>query len=134
MAKQPDKALVHGLRDKVLLRQTYARLFPAEFAMAPKKQFNAPFLDSAVLNQQFAIDKIFDKTGLADNATMQSLQQRSRATKLNTYEQTHLQSALQTAQSLGIVHHVLVDAKPLERDPNLEQRYLREGGPVRKAV
>jgi len=53
---------------------------------------------------------------------------------LNTYEQTHLQSALQTAQCLGIVHHVLVDAKPLERNTDLEQRYLREGGPVRKAV
>ncbi len=130
MKTQPDTAVVHGLRDKVLLRRTYARLFPAEFAMTPKKQFNAPFLDAAALNQRFAVDAIFETTGLTDNAAMRDLQQRSRAKTLNTYEQTHLQSALQTAQCLGIVHHALVEANTLDRDRALEQRYLQQGGPV----
>lgn len=134
MWSQPDTAVVHGLRDKVLLRRTYARLFPAEFAMTPKKQFNAPFLDATSLNQRFAVDTIFETTGLANNAVMQDLQLRSRAKTLNTYEQTHLQSALQTAQCLGIVHHALVADKSLERDPALEQRYLQQGGPVSPAV
>jgi asparagine synthase (glutamine-hydrolysing) len=130
MSTQPDTAVVHGLRDKVLLRRTYARLFPAEFAMTPKKQFNAPFLDAGALNQRFAVDTMFETTGLADNTAMHELQQRSRTKTLNTFEQTHLQSALQTAQCLGIVHHALVDATPLERDAALEQRYLQQGGPV----
>jgi asparagine synthase (glutamine-hydrolysing) len=134
MASQPDTAVVHGLRDKVLLRRTYARLFPAEFAMTPKKQFNAPFLDAAALNQRFAVDTIFETTGLSDNAAMHDLQQRARGKTLNTYEQTHLQSALQTAQCLGILHYALVDAKPLQRDNALEQRYLQQGGPVSPAV
>ena len=134
MRTQPDTALVHGLRDKVLLRRTYARLFPAEFAMTPKKQFNAPFLDAASLNQRFAVDTIFETTGLATNAAMQGLQQRIRAGDLNAYAQTHLQAALQTAQCLGVVHHALVDGNPLQRDSALEQRYLQQGGPVSPAV
>jgi asparagine synthase (glutamine-hydrolysing) len=130
MLTQPDRSVVHGLRDKVLLRRTYARLFPAEFAMTPKKQFNAPFLDAASLNQRFAVDAIFETTGLVDNEAMQVLRQRAQANDLNAYEKTHLQSTLQTAQCLGIVHHALVESKPLERDIALEQRYLQQGGPV----
>ena len=130
MQTQPDTAVVHGLRDKVLLRRTYARLFPAELAMTPKKQFNAPFLDAVSLNQRFAINTIFETTGLANNDAMQTLQQQSQADDLNVYERTHLQSALQTAQCLGIVHHALVESKSLERDAALEQRYLQQGGPV----
>ena len=61
---------------------------------------------------------------------MQTLQQQSQADDLNVYERTHLQSALQTAQCLGIVHHALVESKSLERDAALEQRYLQQGGPV----
>ena len=134
MSTQPDKAVVHGLRDKVLLRRTYARLFPAEFAMTPKKQFNAPFLDAAGLNQRFMVNTIFERTGLVDDSAMTMLQQRTHADDLNTYEKTHLQSALQTAQCLGIVHHALVESKPLERDAALEQRYLQRGGPVSSSV
>jgi asparagine synthase (glutamine-hydrolysing) len=134
MQTQPDTAVVHGLRDKVLLRRTYARLFPAEFAMTPKKQFNAPFLDAVALQQRFAIDSIFETTGLVDNVVMQTLQQRSRAEGLNSYEQTHLQSALQTAQCLGIVHHALVESNTLDRDTALEQRYLQRGGPLNSSV
>ena len=130
MQTQPDTAVVHGLRDKVLLRRTYARLFPAEFAMTPKKQFNAPFLDAASINARFGVDRIFETTGLTDNAMMQALQQRSHTRTLNTYEQTHLQSALQTARCLGVVHETLVESKSLQRDTALEQRYLQQGGPV----
>ena len=134
MHNQPDRAVVHGLRDKVLLRRTYARLLPAEFAMTPKKQFNAPFLDETALNQRFAINAIFETTGLASNGAMQTLQQRVQDDNLNAYEQTHLQSALQTAQCLGIVHHALVESKTVDRDTTLEQRYLQQGGPVSPVV
>jgi len=137
MHTQPDKALVHGLRDKVLLRQTYARLFPAEFAMTPKKQFNAPFLDAAAINRQFGIDSIFETTGLTDNAAMQNLNNGGAGDAPGAgdiYRQTHLQSALQTARCLGVIHQTLVDSKSLERDTHLEQRYLQKGGPVTPAV
>lgn len=134
MSNQPDRALVHALRDKVLLRRSYARLFPAEFAMTPKKQFNAPFLDAAVLNRRFDVASIFATTGLADDAAMQNVQQRLQDNTLDSYQRTHLQSVLQTARCLGIVHHTLVEAKPLERDRDLEQRYLQQGGPVRPSA
>ncbi|MBI1425442.1 MAG: hypothetical protein GC149_18560 [Gammaproteobacteria bacterium] len=134
MQTQPDIAVVHGLRDKVILRRTYARLFPAEFAMTPKKQFNAPFLDAAALQERFAVNGIFETTGLTGNDAMHELQARSQIKTLNTYEQTHLQSALQTARSLAIVHHTLVESKSLLRDSALEQRYLQQGGPISPAA
>lgn len=134
MYSQPDRALVHGLRDKVLLRRTYSRLFPREFALTPKKQFNAPFLDAAAMNQRFALSGIFEATGLADNELLQTLQSQSQKAGGDIYQQTHLQSALQTAQCLSIVHHSLVEAKSVERDTALEQRYLQQGGPVSPSV
>lgn len=42
MSRQRDTLLVHGLRDKVLLRRTFARLFPAEFALTPKNNLMHP--------------------------------------------------------------------------------------------
>ncbi|MEJ2362571.1 MAG: asparagine synthase-related protein [Gammaproteobacteria bacterium] len=134
MSTQPDRAVVHGLRDKVLLRRTYAQLFPAEFAMTPKKQFNAPFLDAEALNRRFAVDGIFATTGLADNTVMQGIEQRLTDDALDNYQRTHLLSVLQTARCLGVVHHTLVESGPLERDHELEQRYLQQGGAVSPAA
>lgn len=134
MYTQPDRALVHGLRDKVLLRRTYARLFPREFALTPKKQFNAPLLDAAALNQRFALAGIFETTGLAENTVLHSLQRQAQQADADIYQQTHLQSALQTAQCLSIVQHTLVEARTLERDPMLEQHYLQQGGPVSRSA
>lgn len=130
MTAQPDRALLLGLRDKVLLRRTYAQLFPAKFALTPKKQFNAPFLDATSLNRRFAVDTIFATTGLTENTAIQQIQTQLEDASLDSYQQTHLQSVLQTARCLGIVHHTLVASGPLVRDRDLEQRYLDLGGPV----
>ncbi len=63
--------MVSGLRDKVLLRRTYARLFPAEFANKPKKQFNAPFVKSNELMERFNTREVFEATGVAGNTEIQ---------------------------------------------------------------
>jgi len=130
MQSQPDTALVHGLRDKVLLRRTYARLFPAKFAMTPKKQFNAPFLDTEALNREFGVDRIMETSGLAENAVLKNLRQGAETDSGDIYRQTHLQSALQTARCMAVVHRTLVEDKTMERDLQLEQGYLQRGGPA----
>jgi len=132
MSQQRDTMLVHALRDKVLLRRTYARLFPARFAQTPKKQFNAPFLNAKKLVETFKSNSIFERVGLAGGA--QSLENLSRkADQLqdqNPYLSTHLRTAYQTAIAMSIVDHTIVADQRLARDPAFEKTYLDRGGRV----
>ncbi len=128
---QPDRNMLSGFKDKALLRRTYARLFPAEFANTPKKQFNAPFVKSSELMQRFNTDKIFEATGLADNSVFNSLLTASQTTdESSPYLSTHLLSACQTAISLSIVNSSVVDNNEIHRNTAFENRYLEKGGPV----
>lgn len=132
MFGQPDHALVSGLRDKIILRRTYARRFPAEFAHTPKKQFNAPFLDSAQLVETYKTSQIFEQTGLANNtALLMLLQQAEQLSESNPYLATHLRTVYQTAISMSIVHDSLVEGNAIQRDTAFEGRYLAEAGPVK---
>ncbi len=129
--QQPDRALISGLKDKVLLRQSYARRFPAAFAHKPKKQFNAPFLADTQLMNQYDTRHIFSQTGLGDDHTLtQLLQAIDQHRETDPYLATHLQSTCQTAICLSIVHHSLVENRHIERDRAFEQGYLDKGGPV----
>jgi len=128
---QPDRNMISGLRDKVLLRRTYARLFPPEFAQTPKKQFNAPFVKSNELMEQFNTASVFAATGLADNRVFQNLATRSQqADESNPYLMTHLRSAYQTAICLSIVNSSVGGNMEIQRNTAFEQGYLEKGGPV----
>lgn len=125
MSRQRDTMLVHGLRDKVLLRRTFARLFPPRYAATPKKQFNAPFLDSEALIKNFNTASVFEKAGLCDNKTFDGLLDRARELEMqNPYQATYLKTAHQTAIALSIVDHSIAQDKGLVRDRQLENRYL----------
>ncbi len=125
MSQQKDTQLVHGLRDKVLLRRTYARLLPQHFVHTPKKQFNAPLLDAASLTEKFQTATIFEKTGLANNDSFHQLNDRARAiAKDRPYEAIHLRTTHQTALALSIVNHCVAADQVIERDNQLETRYL----------
>jgi len=129
--KQPDRNMISGLKDKVLLRRTYARLFPAEFAQTPKKQFNAPFVKSNELIEKFNTREIFETTGLTDNSVFHNLEKNSQqSNKSNPYLMAHLQSAYQTAICLSIVNSSITDKTEIKRDKNFENMYLNKGGPV----
>jgi len=130
--KQPDRNMVSGLRNKVLLRRTYARLFPAEFANTPKKQFNAPFIKSDELMERFNTNTIFESAGLTDNSVFQNLITASQqAHESNPYLVTHLRSAYQTAICLSIVNDSLVENTVVKRNMEYENSYLEKGGLVR---
>ncbi len=132
MSKQKDPLVVHGLRDKVLLRQTYARLFPARFAATPKKQFNAPFLNSEPLIRQFQTHDILEKTGIADKTVFDRIGKAMKSTKTtDAYLATHLQSAFQTAICLSIVDRSLVQEQPVLRDEAMQNRYLQNSGAIK---
>ena len=126
MSRQKDTLLVHGLRDKVLLRRTFARLFPAEFALTPKKQFNAPFLDAQSLMKNYQAESIFEKTGICENRKFKKLLENANSLQPdNSYLATHLRTAHQTAISLSIVDHCIADDQIIERNTTLENKYLK---------
>ncbi|MDH5446304.1 MAG: asparagine synthase-related protein [Gammaproteobacteria bacterium] len=131
MFSQPDRILVNGLRDKVLLRRTYANRFMAKYAKTPKKQFNAPFLNSEQLRESFGTQNIFEKTGLAGNEVFNNvIQEAERLHTTNPFMATHLRTVSQTAMSMSIVHKSLVENIPVERDKMIESQYLSQGGPI----
>jgi len=126
MSQQRDKLLVHGLRDKVLLRRTFSRLFPADFALTPKKQFNAPFLDADGLVNKFNTHAIFEKTGMCDNSRFEELKLNSKKMQSdNPFIATHLKTAEQTAIAMSIVDHCIAEAESIERDQLIEDNYLK---------
>lgn len=125
MSRQKDRQLVHGLRDKVLLRRTFARLLPQEFVHTPKKQFNAPLLDAASLVETFQTGTIFEKTGLASGQRFTQLLDHATAIENEQpYQATHLRTVHQTALALSMVDYCVAQDQVIERDNQLEARYL----------
>jgi asparagine synthase (glutamine-hydrolysing) len=131
VATLPDRLMVSGLRDKVLLRRAYASQLTSGFAATPKKQFNAPFLDSARLVEAFDSDSILIDAGINAELPISQLKQRAESLgSTDAYMATHLNSAYQTALAMSVVKRTIVDDQVLERDSSMERRYLGKGGPV----
>jgi len=131
VATLPDRLMVSGLRDKVLLRRAYASRLTSDFAATPKKQFNAPFLNSEKLAEDFDAENILADTGLNDQLSLNQLQRSAdQADQNDPYLATHLRSAHQTALAASIVNRTIVQGKGLQRDDALEQGYLDKAGPV----
>lgn len=127
----PDRQMVSGLRDKVLLRRAYAPRLTADFAATPKKQFNAPFLDSQRLIDEFDGENIFAQVGLNESLTLSGLKQSAEQIGASDpYLATHLNSTHQTAIAMSIVNHSIVQNQQLQRDEAIERKYLAQGGPV----
>ena len=132
VATLPDRLMVHGLRDKVLLRRAYASRLSSDFAATPKKQFNAPFLDSTRLTEAFDADRVLARTGINAQLKLADLaQSAAQAAATDPYLATHLRSAYQTGLAASIVDSTIVENRVLQRDKLLEDRYLAGGGPAK---
>ncbi|MEN9529776.1 MAG: hypothetical protein RI932_1649 [Pseudomonadota bacterium] len=134
--KLPDIALVQGLTDKAILRKAYAQVFPRQFALTPKKQFNAPFIDFEALRKQYNIDDVLEKMGITTQGTricneLMSESSRAQGHEPGTRERylhTHRMSALQTIFCSAIVQRTLVEEAPPQRDMDFERLILRREG------
>ncbi len=130
VATLPDKLMVNGLRDKVLMRRSYNARLGSDFAATPKKQFNAPFLDSNKLVSDFDTATIFADTGLNPDLSLAGLsQQADRVEASDPYLATHLRAAYQTAIAASIVNRTIVLGTDLPREARFENGYLDSGGP-----
>jgi asparagine synthase (glutamine-hydrolysing) len=122
---QPDRALVLGLRDKVLLRRTYRRRLPDRFVSTPKKQFNAPLLNSDRLIAAFDTESAFARAGLEDTCGFDALRQAlSQTPPEESYRRAHIGSAVQTGIALSILQRTLVEESAPTREPSFEGRYI----------
>ena len=129
--KQPDNALISGLRDKVLLRRAYSKVFGQKFANIPKKQFNAPFLDSEKLIKEYKAESIFSDTGISEELTLTSLLRKADLLEKDSpYYATHLRAVHQTAISLSIVNKTIVMNEEIIRDTEFEEKYISSGGVI----
>jgi asparagine synthase (glutamine-hydrolysing) len=127
-----DSAMVAGFLDKAILRRAYEPLLKKEFAYTPKKQFGAPFLNHADLIRRFEVADIFEKTGLGDSKSMQRILTAISHLKTQNsgearFEQTHLESALQTAISTAIVDQSIVQEQGIQRNKDFEELTLKNG-------
>lgn len=133
----PDIALVQGFTDKAVLRKAYATQFPRHFALTPKKQFNAPFVQSSELFRTFDTQGILMRMGIdtANHGFEEALLKESEKTGFDTwnagerYLHAHRLSALQTLICSAIVERSLVDEHPPQRDHDFESSITRTGGP-----
>jgi asparagine synthase (glutamine-hydrolysing) len=126
MLYQPDRSVVLGLKDKVILRRTYEKLISSKFASTPKKQFNAPFLNSSELMRRFQTETVFEETGIARNSALQALKQKAiRSTRIDEHTKAHILSALQTAICLSIVQRTLIEETDIRRNHDLEERFVK---------
>ena len=127
MLYQPDRSVVLGLKDKVILRRTYEKLLSSKFATTPKKQFNAPFLSSSELMRRFQTETVFEETGIAQNTALQKLKQKAMlGTRTDEYTKAHVLSSLQTAICLSIAHRTLIEETAIPRSHDLEERFLKD--------
>jgi asparagine synthase (glutamine-hydrolysing) len=124
---QPDRCVVLGLKDKVILRRTYEKLISSKFATTPKKQFNAPFLNSSELMRKFQTETVFEETGIARNSALQAIKHHARLdTRTDEYTKAHILSSLQTAICLSIVHRTLIEDTVIPRCHDFEERFLKD--------
>lgn len=135
----PDIALVQGFLDKAILRKAYASELPRRFIETPKKQFNAPFLNSESLFREFDTENVLNKMGLVNNGVAVATQLLKDAktagsqnsTAAERYASTHRLSALQTLICSSIVQRSLVESESMQRNFEFELKIISQGGPSR---
>lgn len=131
----PDVALIQGFTDKAILRKAYASQFNRNFALTPKKQFNAPFIQFKALFDEFDSSSLLQKLNISDKPTQRAenlLKVSELATDSLTdvnerYRHTHLLSALQTIVCASIVHRGLVEETIPTRSGAFEESVLLKG-------
>lgn len=121
-------SIMAGFRDKALLRSTYGKRFPAQFAATPKKQFGAPFLDFENLHRDFGTNRLQQKlpwlghrTGVE---TIQKLNNVIQETS-DVFIKTHLNSVKQTLLCSAIIEHTLIQENELSRSQSIESKFIK---------
>jgi len=120
----PDAALVRGMRDKAILRKAYQKELGG-FSLAPKKQFNAPFLQTSRLKEKYLSKEIIARAGLLDPKQI-AFASRDAEENPSALERSFAQMFLQNAIVSHILHESLVEGNIPERNLSYEENFLDE--------
>lgn len=120
----PDAALVRGMRDKAILRKAYAHELQ-NFSRVPKKQFNAPFLQTKSLQEKYVSRAQVEKAGIV------SWEQWQNSVKAAQEEPAPLQRsfAQMFVQNIIVAHilqETLLQGHAPERNLSFEENFLDE--------
>lgn len=124
MRKLPDGYLVRGMRDKAILRKAY-EVELKQFALTPKKQFNAPFLWNSELGREFLNESSLKEAGLIDPSLV-ALAKENVVNSQNALEKSFQEIFLQNCLVSQMLHRYLVQGNPPQRDLNFEEKFLAE--------
>lgn len=116
----PDHHLVRGMTEKALLRRAY-RGELGSFAAAPKKQFNAPFLQGE-LGRRWLSPSALKETGLIDPA--QITRAEAALHGADPLEASFARIFLQNCLVTQMLDRYLVRGEPPERDLAYEEHFL----------
>lgn len=122
MRAQPDASFLRGFRDKAILRKALQGELK-EFASAPKKQFNAPFLlDSPLAKKMLAISRA-EQVGLISATAITSAIQGVRQ-QVNPLLRSWSQIFLQNVIVTHMLDEMLVQGHEPTRDLAWEDQFI----------
>ncbi|KAB8033363.1 asparagine synthetase B family protein [Fluviispira multicolorata] len=125
-----DNMLIRGFENKSILRRSYKSKIDSRFAMAPKKQFGAPFLieEKDLQKHQQNILLKAKETNLFEEKAIKDLifvlKDPAFKKKSSPHTYTHLQSALQTFISFSMIDESIVKEITPKRDLEYEEKVL----------
>lgn len=121
----PDHCLVRGLRDKAVLRLAYAEEL-REWALAPKKQFNAPFLYEGELGKKYLDPANVERVGLIPAAAIAAARAAAADTALDPMRRSYARIFLQNSLVTHLLDDYLVRGNDPVRDLDWEEKFLDE--------
>lgn len=124
MESMPDHYLVRGMRDKAVLRAAYAKEL-SHFSRAPKKQFNAPFLQDGSLLNEFLSEENIRRVALLEPGDVARIRQ-ALSSEQDPLQKSYLSMILQNILVLHMLDRYLVRGESPERNLEFEEGFLDE--------
>lgn len=130
--KMKDSMLIRGYEDKSILRRSYSKKIGQNFAMAPKKQFGAPFLFNENLirsYQEVIISKIKENQLFETKNTtnlFEFMNSDFSKKKASPHLLTQLNSAFQSLICFTILDDTLIKNSPPRKEEDYEEKVLSQ--------
>ncbi len=125
-----DNMLIRGFENKSILRRSYKSKIDSHYAMAPKKQFGAPFLfeEKGMKKSQQNILLKAKETNLFEEKAIKDLilvlNDPSFKKKSSPHTYTHLQAAFQTFMCFSLIDDSIVKEITPKRDIDYEEKVI----------
>jgi asparagine synthase (glutamine-hydrolysing) len=121
----PDHALVRGMTDKAILRAAYREELK-DFSATPKKQFNAPFLQTPAFQQRYFSSEALKRSNIIPPGSVERGMKMLQSPDLSPLLRSYTQMFLQNLLVVQMLDEFLVKKRPPVRDIAFEEKFLDE--------